>query len=156
MLRQDPGPRRSDSVDAFRRRARVLAAVALLALVGGIVSDALDTSFWARHPLLAGLVASVIVVMLTVALVNEAIERRSRQRWSVLAQYVMLQLVRDTRLVWSELADLAGLMPVGMIAADGNVREASAAIDAGADAVRDTARLTAALGKVLFHEQGRR
>jgi len=63
----------------------VLAAVALLALVAGGVSDALAGSFWADHPLLAGLVASLIVVMLTVALVNEAVERRSRQRWSELA-----------------------------------------------------------------------
>jgi hypothetical protein len=104
MVRHDAGPRRSDSVDAYRRRTRALAALALLALVGGIVSDELAGSFWARHPLLAGLVASVIVVMLTVALVNEAIQRRSRQRWSVLAQYVMLQLVRETRLVWTALA----------------------------------------------------
>jgi hypothetical protein len=156
MFRQDPGPRRSDSVDAFRRRARVVAAVALLALVGGIVSDGLDTSFWARHSLLAGLVASVIVVMLTVALVNEAIERRSRQRWSVLAQYVMLQLVRETRVVWTGLAELAELVPTGRHPTDGNVREASAAIDAGADAVRDTARLTAALGKALSDEEGKR
>ena len=35
--------------------------------------------------------------MLTAALVNEAVERRSRRRWSVLVQYVMLQLVRDAR-----------------------------------------------------------
>src|SRR5246500_2468483 len=149
MLRQDPGPRRSDSVDAFRRRARVLAAVALLALVGGIVSDALDTSFWARHPLLAGLVASVIVVMLTVALVNEAIERRSRQRWSVLAQYVMLQLVRDARIVWTGGGELAGLLPSDPYATDGDVLTAATSIDAGSSAVRDTDRLTAALRELV-------
>jgi hypothetical protein len=70
----------------------------VLALVGGVLSDALAGRFWANHSLLAGLVASVIAVMLTVALVNEALERRGRQRWSVLAQYVMLQLIRDARL----------------------------------------------------------
>ena len=121
MVRRDSGPRRSESVDAYLRGTRVLAAIALLALVGGVLSDALEGRFWADHPLLAGLVASVIVVMLTVALVNEAIERRSRQRWSVLAQYVMLQLVRDARLVWTGVAELAGLMPSDPYTTEGDV-----------------------------------
>jgi hypothetical protein len=131
------------------RRTRALAAVALLALVAGVVSDALAGSFWADHPLFAGLVASLIVVMLTVAVVNEAVERRSRQRWSVLAQYVMLQLVRDARVVWTGLAELAGLMPADPYAASGDCLSATAAIDAGSSAVRDTARLTAALREVV-------
>jgi hypothetical protein len=148
MVRHDPGPRRSESIDTYLRRTRALAALALLALVGGIVSDALAGSFWADHPILAGLVASLIVVMLTVALVNEAVERRSRQRWRVLAQYVMLQLVRDTRLVWTGLAELAGLMPRDRYASE-DVLAAKASIEAGSDAVRDTARLTAALRELL-------
>ncbi len=156
MARHDLGPRRSDSVDAYRRRTRALAALALLALVGGIVSDELAESFWAHHSLLAGLVASVIVVMLTVALVNEAIQRRSRQRWSVLAQYVMLQLVRQTRLVWTGLAELAGLMPVDRSTADRDILAATASIDAGSDAVRDTARLTAAVREVVTDGDKRR
>jgi hypothetical protein len=104
MDRHDPGPRRSESVDSYIRETRAVAGVALLALVAGVVSDVLAPQFWAQHSLLAGLAASVIVVMLTVALVNEAVERRRRQRWSVLAQYVMLQLVRDARLVWTGVA----------------------------------------------------
>src|ERR1700759_2516260 len=107
MVRRDSGPRRSESVDASLRGTRALAAIALFALVG----DAFAGRFWADHALLAGLVASVIVVMLTVGLVNEALERRSLKRWSVLAQYVMLQLVRDARIVWTGVAELAGLMP---------------------------------------------
>jgi hypothetical protein len=94
-------------------------------------------------------VASLIVVMLTVALVNEAVERRSRRRWSVLAQYVMLQLVRDARVVWTGLAELAGLMPADPRAAEGDLLSATAAIDAGSSAVRDTARLTAALHELV-------
>jgi hypothetical protein len=156
MVRRNTGPRRSESVDAYLRSTRVLAALALLALVGGIVSDALEGTFWGDHPLLAGLVASVIVVMLTVALVNEAIERRSRQRWSVLAQYVMLQLVRDTRLVWTGLAELAGLMPARHQTADRDVHTARAWVDVGSEAVRDTERLTAAVRGVVADEDGRR
>jgi hypothetical protein len=149
MSRHDSGPRRSQSVDAYLRGTRALAVVALLALVGGVVSDALARSFWAAHSLLAGLVASVIVVMLTVGLVNEASERRSRQRWRVLAQYVMLQLVRDARLVWTGIAGLAGLMPSDPYAGERDLLTAATSIDAGSSAVRDTARLTAALRELL-------
>src|SRR6201995_3485647 len=138
MGRRDSGLRRSRSVDAYLRGTRALAAIALLALVGGVLSDALEERFWTDHALLAGLVASVIVVMLTVALVNEALERRSRQRWSVLAQYVMLQLVRDARIVWTGVAELAGLMPSEPYATEGDVLTAAAAIGTGSSAVRDT------------------
>src|SRR6202035_4823573 len=109
-----------------------------------IVSDALAGGFWSDHPVLAGLLSSVIVVMLTVALVNEAVERRSRDRWRVLAQYVMLQLVRDARLVWTSFAELAGLMPAHDHAEDTDVLVAAGSIEAGSRAVRATAGLAAA------------
>ena len=156
MVRRDSRPRRSESVDAYRRGTRALAAIALLALVGGVVSDALAGRFWADHALLAGLAASVIVVILTVALVNEALERRSRQRWSVLAQYVMLQLVRDARLVWTGIAELAGLMPSEPYATESDVLTAATSIDAGSSAVRDTERLTVALREVVVHADKRK
>jgi hypothetical protein len=156
MFRRDSGPRRSRSVDAYLRGTRAVAAVALLALVGGVLWDALDGRFWARHALVAGLVASVIVVMLTVALVNEVLERRSRQRWSVLAQYVMLQLVRDARLVWTGIAELVGLMPSDPNATEADVLTAATSIDAGSSAVRDTDRLTAALRKLVARADKRK
>ncbi len=149
MARHESGPRRTESVDAYLWGTRALAALALLALIGGVLSDAVDDGFWARHALLAGLASSVIIVMLTVALVNEAVERRSRQRWSVLAQYVMLQLVRDARMVWTGVAELAGLMPSDGAVADGQVFGPSASIEAGSAAVRDTERLRAALSGVV-------
>jgi hypothetical protein len=68
MVGRDLGPRRSESVDAYLRGNRALAEIALLAVVGGVFWDALDGALWTDHHLLAGLVASVIVVMLTVAL----------------------------------------------------------------------------------------
>ena len=55
IRRHDLGPRRSQSVDAYLRRTRVMAIVAVVALGGGIVSDALSGSFWIRHALLAPL-----------------------------------------------------------------------------------------------------
>ncbi len=97
--------------------------------------------FWGHHALLAGLASSVITVVITVALVNEAVERRKRQRWSVLAQYVMLQLVPDARLVWTGVAQLASLMPPGTYTA--------ASMDLGATAVRDTVRLGPAIRELV-------
>jgi hypothetical protein len=149
VVRRDSGPRRTESVDAYLWGTRALAALALLALIGGVLSDVLDGGYWDRHALLAGLASDVIVVMLTVALVNEAVERRSRQRWSVLAQYVMLQLVRDARMVWTGVAELVGLMPSDGSAADGELFGSAAWIDAGSAAVRDTERLTAAMGGLV-------
>jgi hypothetical protein len=156
MVHRDSGPRRSESVDRYLRGTRALAAIALLAFVAAVLWDALAGKFWADHALLAGLVASVIVVILTVALVNEALERRSRQRWSVLAQYVMLQLVRDARLVWTGVAELGGLMPSDPYATEGDVLAAATSIDAGSSAVRDTDRLTAALGELIAHADKRK
>ena len=98
-------------------------------------------------PLLAGLASSAIVVMLSVAVVNEALEIRNRRRWTVLAQYVMLELVRDARMVWTAVVQLAGLMP-----SDANQL---AAIDAAAGVVRDTPQLTEAV-QGLLADAGRR
>jgi hypothetical protein len=86
--------------------------------------------------------------MLTVALVNEAVERRRRQRWSVLARYVMLQLVRDARGIWTGLLELADLMPPDNLNA--------ASIDAVAQTVRDTEQLTGAARRVVTEPERRR
>lgn len=141
MARHDSGPRRSDSVESYLRETRTAAAVAVVALAGGVVSDVLAPGFWSRHGLLAGLASSVIVVMLSAALVNELLERRKRQRWSVLAQYVMLQLVRNARLTWTGMLDLAGLLPPDPYT--------TSSLEAGAQLVRDTARLTQSIRDLL-------
>ncbi len=153
MARHDPVPRRSDSVESYLPETRAAAAVAVLALAGGVVSDVLAGGFWSRHPLLAGLASSVIVVMLSLALVNEVVERRKRQRWSVLAQYVMLQLVRNARLTWTGMLDLAGLMAPAPYT--------RSALETGAQLVRDTPRLTQSIRdlvadpdrRVLLHQR---
>ena len=62
-----------------------------------LVSDALAPQFWKHHALLTGLASGVIVVMLSAALISEALERRGRRRWRVLAQHVMIELVGNAR-----------------------------------------------------------
>jgi hypothetical protein len=132
---------------SYRRGARVVALLALLALAAGIVSDAVDWRFWESHALIAGIVGSSIVDILLVAVLNEAIERRQRRRWEVLAQYVMLQLVYNSRLIWTAVAALSGKMPSG-------ARTVST-LDAGFRFVRDTPSLANAV-EALLADSGRR
>jgi len=122
--------------------------VALLALAAGVVSDVFAAQFWGHHALLSGLTSSVIVVLLSVALVSEAVERRARRRWRVLAQYVMLELVRNARLIWTVVTELAGMMP-----SDG---QTPASMDAAARAVRDTPRLAEAIRGLVADGDRRR
>ena len=110
MARTATAPRRARSVDALLWQPRVLAILALIVLVAGVVSDVVAGDFWVRHALLASIVGSVIVVLLSVAVINEMLERRRRRRWSILAQYVMFELVRNARMIWSGVLELAGLL----------------------------------------------
>jgi hypothetical protein len=148
MSPRPSGPRRSESVESYLRQTRAGAAVALLALASAIASEQFAEHLWVHHPLLAGLASSAIVVMLSVAVVNEALEIRGRRRWMVLAQYVMLELVRDARMVWTAVIELTGLVP-----AEANP---PAAIDAGALVVRDTPRLAKAVHGLLTDADRRR
>jgi len=154
VRQRQQGPRRSSSVQDYLKTSRIVGAVAVLVLIGGVLWDALAPHFWSRHALIAGLASSVIVVMLTVAVVNEVLERRNRQRWSVLAQYVMLQLAGCARRVWTAVAEAGGLVPAGThkTIRMGNLIFRPDAIQAGAEAVNDSDRLVLALREVLADE----
>jgi hypothetical protein len=134
-------PRRTRSVNWQLWQRRALALLALGVLAAGVVSDAVAGSFWLRHALLASLVGSLIVVVLSVAVINEVIETRRRRRWRVLAQYVMFELVRNARMIWTSVLELAG-----MLTKEGSQREL---VDAGREVVRDTPRLTAAVRDIV-------
>jgi hypothetical protein len=123
------------------RQTRVLAALVVLVLVGAVVSDGLEGGFWTRHALLTSLVGSVIVVLLSVAVINEVLERRRRRRWSVLAQYVMFELVRNARMIWSGVLDLARLTVVDERRQD--------SVEDSQRIVRDTPRLTEAVRAIV-------
>ncbi len=86
MTRRTDGPRRSDSPRTYVRSTRIIGGLSVLVFAGAVVWDFANDGFWVRHTLLTSLVASLIVVAVTVAVLNEVLERRQRQRWSVLAQ----------------------------------------------------------------------
>lgn len=148
MHRRRDGPLRTDSVGAYLLGTRLLAGVAVLALAAGIASDVLDDALWQRHALLAGLVASVLVVMLTAGIFNEAIERRRRRRWSVLAQYVMLDLVRNARMIWTAVVLTCGLLPEDA--------DSGSFVEVAAPIVRDRERLAPALAEAIADPVRRR
>jgi hypothetical protein len=141
MARRTVGPRRSDSSRTYLRSTRIIGGLSVLVLAEAVVWDLVDDSFWLDHTLFTGLVASLIVVAVTAAVLNEVLERRQRQRWSVLAQYALFDFVRSARLVWTGLLELAGLVP------DDHFEEGLLA--AGSEAVLDTPRLAAAMDEML-------
>lgn len=147
MAGRSVGPRRTDSRRAYERATRIIAGLSLLVLVGAIAWDLATDGFWSRHALFTSIVASSIVVAVTAAVLNDVLERRQRERWSVLAQYALFDLVRAARLVWTGLLELAGLAPDGELG-DG-------ALAAGAEAVRDTPRFTAAMDEILSSADSR-
>jgi hypothetical protein len=123
------------------RSTRIIGGLSVLVLSGAVVWDLVDDPFWARHTLFTGLVASLIVVAVTAAVLNEVLERRQRQRWSVLAQYALFELVNTARLVWTGLLELSGLVP--------DEELDHGALAAGSEAVVDTPRLAAAMDEML-------
>jgi len=141
MAGHSVGPRRTDSPLGYLRATRIIGGLSVLVLFGAIAWDLADDQFWSSHALFTGLVSSLIVVGVTVAVLNEALERRQRERWSVLAQYALFDLVRMARLVWGGLLELAGLVP------DGEPDEV--ALAAGSEMVRDAPRLAAAIDSMM-------
>jgi len=141
MAGRSVGPRRTESRRTYGRATRIVAGLSLLVLFGAIAWDIADDRFWSRHALFASLVASLIVVAVTAAVLNEVLERRQRERWAILAQYALLDFVRTARLVWTGLLELAGLVPDGELG--------DAALAAGSEAVGDTPRLAAEIDEML-------
>jgi len=140
MARRTVGPRRSASPRTYVRSTRIIGGLSVLVLGGAVAWDLANDRFWLHHTLLTGLVASLIVVAVTVAVLNEVLERRQRERWSVLAQYALFDLVSTARLVWTGLLELAGLAPDEL---------EDEALAAGSEAVLDTPRLSAAIHEML-------
>jgi hypothetical protein len=147
MSHRGDGPLRTNSINAYLLGTRILAGVAGLALAGGVLSDVFDGGFWRGHALLAGLTSSILVVMLSAGVFNEAIERRRRQRWSVLAQYVMLQLVRSARMIWTGILEESGLLPADTAP--------DSLVEVGAPMVSDRTRLAAALAALISEPKRR-
>jgi hypothetical protein len=147
IARGAPSPAGADYARTYLRRTRLIAGLALGLLAATILSDRLDSGFWAHNPLLTNLVSSLVVVALSVAIFNEALERRRRRDWSVLAQYVLFELVGTARLIWTTLMEILGLMYAG--------EETEAMLSVGAQTLQDTPRIVAAMRELLADHERR-
>lgn len=129
------------------RRLLLAATVGLALIVAAAVSDFLVSSFWERHALLTSLVANVLVVAISLAVVNEFVERRDRKRWNLLAQSVLFALTQSARATWSGLVEVLRLGEVHSGAVEPLLE--------GAALARDTERVSAAI-RVLLADDERR
>jgi len=114
---------------AYRARLAITAVLGLAVLGLAVAADFLVGHFWSRHALLTSLVANLVVLAVTLAAVNEWIDRRDRRRWSVLAQYVMFQLSQAARVTWTSLLELLERRDLGPISEEVLLGAARRALD---------------------------
>jgi hypothetical protein len=105
----------------------VVAATGVIALA--VVSDLLIRSFWSRHPMLTSLVANLVVVAISVAVINELVEARNRRRWNLLAQSVLFALVQSARWTWTTMLEVLDLGSVQSGALETLLEGARVALD---------------------------
>ena len=129
------------------RRLLLAAALGLGLILAWGASDFVWGSFWAHHDLLTSLLSNILVVGVTVAVVNEAIERRDQQRWSLLAQSVLFALIQTARATWTGMVEVLELAEVQSGAVE--------SLRAGAEVTRDSARVSRAAYELLADEQRR-
>ena len=125
-----------------QRFAWFAAITGVVLLAAAAVSDFLIGSFWGSHSMLTSLVANLIVVIVSVAVISQWIERRRRRQWNVLAQNVMFALAQCARLTWTSMITLAQIVP----AAEG---EAAAATDENLALALDPQTVLPAFEKLL-------
>jgi hypothetical protein len=134
-------------IEERERRLVLAACVGLGLIVAAGVSDFVIGSFWSGHALLTSLVANVLVVAITLAVINEFVERRDRRRWNLLAQSVLLALTQSARATWSGLVEVLRLGEVHSGAVQPLLE--------GASVARDSERVSQAIRELLADEERR-
>jgi len=89
-----------------RRTAAILAILLLLAVAG---SDFFFAGFWVSHPMLTAIVSALVVVLLSVAVIEVVLSRRSERRWRILAQTALIELGEAANTTWRTLAEAPDL-----------------------------------------------
>ncbi len=111
------------------RRWIMAAALGAALLALALASDFVIGTFWEHHAMLTSLLASLLVASVAVALINEALERRARRRWNLVAQSAMFALVQSARLTWTGMVELLGLTEVSSGTVQSLLTGARVAID---------------------------
>src|SRR5579864_499839 len=98
-----------------RRTAAILAILLLLAVAG---SDFLIAGFWLSHPMITAIVSALVVVVLSVAVIEVVLSRRSERRWRVLAQQALIELAEAANTTWTALCEPLGLQGASQMTPD--------------------------------------
>jgi hypothetical protein len=88
---------------------RLAGGLSVLALVLITISDFTWTEFWDENAMATSIVADVLVLVVGVAVVNEFLAARSRNRWRAVAEYGLVELARSARRTWIGLAEAIGV-----------------------------------------------
>jgi hypothetical protein len=129
------------------RRLLLAAGVGLMLVLAAGASDFVLGSFWERHALLTSLLASILVLAVTVIVVNEVIDRRDQRRWNLLAQSVLFALIQSARATWTGMVEVLEITEVQAGSVEGLLDAARLA--------RDSARVSKAIGELLGDEERR-
>jgi hypothetical protein len=123
------------------RRLTIASVLGILAIGVAAGSDFVVGSFWSSHAMLTSLLASLIVLAVTVAVVSEVVDQRARRRWSVLGQYVLFELAQGARAIWVGAVEVTGLGAVNTNSTEG--------VRAGAHLAGDDVALLSAMERTL-------
>src|SRR5467141_4463685 len=138
------------SMSRLRPGRRTAAILAILLLLAVAASDLLIAEFWLSHPMLTAIVSALVVVVLSVAVIEVVLSRRSERRWRVLAQTALMELAEAANATWNALAEVLELQGASDMSPD-RVRGALAS-DATGPKVRreiETALMNAQLREKL-------
>ena len=98
---------RTSNVSAKALRAPHVAALAAVAALSVLISsDFYAGQFWLDHPVTTAIVASLIVVLVSITLIDVVLNRRSERRWRLLAQYALLELAEAAHGAWGVLVSV--------------------------------------------------
>ncbi len=134
------------------RRLIVASALGVVVIALAAGSDFVFGSFWSSHAMLTSLIASLLVLAVTVIVLNEALDRRDRRRWSVLAQYVLFQLVQGARASWMGFVELITEQEIQTGATAGLLEGARLALDTSAFSAATKAMLADAERRRVLQE----
>jgi hypothetical protein len=91
---------------------RTSSVLAILLVVAVAASDVVIGGFWLSHPMLTAIVSALAVIVLSVAVIDVVLSRRSERRWRLLAQRALIDLGEAAYATWSTLTKLLGLRPM--------------------------------------------
>jgi hypothetical protein len=131
----------------LERRLLLAAAIGLGLILAAAGSDFVVGSFWERHGMLTSLLANLIVVGVTVAVVNQVVDGRDRRRWNLLAQTVLFALIQSARATWTGMLEVLELVEVHSGSVE-SLREAG-------EVALDTERVARAADALLADEARR-